>query len=575
MREGIQRGGGRRLTGLLLLLLAGCSTEHYRKSADKEAYQLVAEKAGQVPNMDPRFTIDQTNQVTLEGLPRMEKVEEFLGTAGESERGAAVLSLRKALELGVQHSRLYQNNKEQLYLAALDLSLSRHEFTPLFSAPSGAQYSAETPSREVVGYEHDPANPDEDKPVYRDAIADHHFAANTGIQVDWLIRDLGRISAAFTLDFTRFLAGDARWAVNSELAATFTRPLLRNAGFKREQESLTQAERSLLYQVRDFTRFRRSFSVDAAAAYYGVLGNRDQARNAYVKLLSSRKTAERTRALAEEGRTTQSDLGRLEQQELSAEGSWINAVRLYKRSLDDFKILLGLPVEMVLVLDDRELAELKIQHPQIDVADSIRVALEARLDYQNERDQFDDAVRRVALAADGLKMKVDLTASGSIGSMPDGHNTFSAPSTKNAQWGAGLAIDPPLDRKAERNAYRSALISQERAGRALAQSRDEIELQVRESWRTLEQAKRTYEINELGVKTNERRVEEQDLLAELGRAKAQDQVDTQNDLASSKNDRTQALVAHTIARLQFWNNMGILYIKDSGQWEEVKDGITQ
>jgi hypothetical protein len=65
-------------------------------------------------------------------------------------------------------------------------------------------------------------------------------------------------------------------------------------------------------------------------------------------------------------------------------------------------------------------------------------------------------------------------------------------------------------------------------------------------------------------------VEEQNLLAELGRAKAQDQVDAQNDLITSKNQLTQALVAHTIARLQFWNNMGILYIKDSGQWEDVE-----
>ena len=50
---------------------------------------------------------------------------------------------------------------------------------------------------------------------------------------------------------------------------------------------------------------------------------------------------------------------------------------------------------------------------------------------------------------------------------------------------------------------------------------------------------------------------------------ASDQVDAQNDLLNSKNQRTQALVAHTIARLQFWNNLGILYIKDNGQWEEM------
>ena len=72
------------------------------------------------------------------------------------------------------------------------------------------------------------------------------------------------------------------------------------------------------------------------------------------------------------------------------------------------------------------------------------------------------------------------------------------------------------------------------------------------------------------MKLSERRVEEQDLLAELGRGVAKDQVDAQNDLVNSKNQRTQALVAHTIARLQFWNNLGILYIKQNGQWEEVQ-----
>jgi hypothetical protein len=73
----------------------------------------------------------------------------------------------------------------------------------------------------------------------------------------------------------------------------------------------------------------------------------------------------------------------------------------------------------------------------------------------------------------------------------------------------------------------------------------------------------------VGVKTNERRVEEQDLLADLGRARAQDQVDAQNALVDSLNLRTQALVGHTTARLRFWNSMGILYVKDNGRWQEV------
>jgi hypothetical protein len=35
---------------------------------------------------------------------------------------------------------------------------------------------------------------------------------------------------------------------------------------------------------------------------------------------------------------------------------------------------------------------------------------------------------------------------------------------------------------------------------------------------------------------------------------------------------TSALISHTIARLEFWRDMGILYIKENGNWEEVKEG---
>jgi outer membrane protein TolC len=144
------------------------------------------------------------------------------------------------------------------------------------------------------------------------------------------------------------------------------------------------------------------------------------------------------------------------------------------------------------------------------------------------------------------------------------------PEINRYTWNAGLAVNLPLDRVAEANAYRSSLINLEQSKRNLSLQEDDIKLQVRDSWRALEQAKRAFEISKVGVELSERRVEEQNLLAELGRAKAQDQVDAQNDLSASKNQYTQALVGHTIARLQFWDNLGLLYIKDDGQWEEPK-----
>ena len=168
---------------------------------------------------------------------------------------------------------------------------------------------------------------------------------------------------------------------------------------------------------------------------------------------------------------------------------------------------------------------------------------------------------------------MNLFANAAIASNP-GKN-FSLPEPQRYSWSAGLEVDPGLDRTAERNAYRQALIARNSAARTLEEQEDQIRLQVRDSWRTLDQAKRNYEISEVGVHIAERRVEEQSLLAEVGRSKAQDQVDAQNALIDSKNQRTQALVNHTIARLQFWNNMGILYIKDNGQWEEVSNAKTK
>src|SRR6266516_2941073 len=109
------------LPGVLasFFVLAGCTTGHYRKSADKEAYGVIAQKTPLVKNMDERFTVEQTNQLSLDGLPVAANVEEFLGPDGEVERGAHVFSLETALDIAVKHSRSYQSRKEDLYEQAL------------------------------------------------------------------------------------------------------------------------------------------------------------------------------------------------------------------------------------------------------------------------------------------------------------------------------------------------------------------------------------------------------------------------------------------------------------------------
>ena len=531
VKESLRHG---RLAGLCFLLpLTGCTSNYYRKSADHSTYGVIQAKTPLVPDMDPHFTIEQTNQFSFDGLAVNAEVPKFLGSDGEREMGAHILNLERALDFSVKYSRSYQSRKEQLYLSGLALMLARHQFTPLFTSEADVTYAVQRDTMDALT----------GLPAVNDNFAEvAKVTAGGTIGASWLIRDVGRITAAFTADAIRFVTGDPRLTTSSQLSATFFRPLLRDAGFKAEAEALVTAEHQLLYDLRDFTRYRKDFSVQIATAYYGVLGLRDAARNNYNTLQSSRKNAERTRALAQEGRITTADLGRLEQQELSAESSWINAVSSYEQALDAFKIQLGLSVDAQILLYEDDLRGLQIQHPEIGVNDSIQVALTARLDYLNTKDQFDDTVRQVGVAVSLLKPSVDLTADISPYSNPN--LNFSYPDLQRYRWSAGLKVDPGLDREAERDAYRSSLINRDRAARAVVQQEDEIKLEVRNSWRTLDQAKRNYEISEIGVKLAERRVEEQNLLADLGRAKAQDQVDAQNSLNDSKNQRIQALVTH-------------------------------
>ncbi len=558
----------------VFVLGVGCTANHYRKSADKDVYRAIAQRTPMVPNMDTNFTIEQTNKLQFEQFRVNTNAFDFMGPDAGREVGARILSLNDALLIAVRRNRAYQLRKEQLYTTALTLTLARYRFTPIFTGNGRAAIIGQT--ERAVDVVVDPVTQQPKVLLSDNLVEQQRVAGNGTINASWLIRDVGLITASFTADFLRYITGDPRTLTSSQVGATLTRPLIRNAGFKQQVEQLTQAERDLLYDLRAFAQYRKTFSVQVASAYYAVLGNRDTVKNNYLNVLSSRQNAERTRELAREGRVTQSDLGRLDQQVLTTESAWNNALRTYKQSLDNFLLSqVGTAVDTRILLDDAELRALEIRDPEIKAEDAVSIALAARLDYLNSKDRYQDSVRKVDVAKNFLRPQLDLVSSVSLRNEPNQSKGFPVPDIERYNWNAGFTFDLPFDRQAERNSYRASIIAERQVARAAEQQADEIRLEVRDSWRSLESAKRNSEISKLGVELAERRVEEQTLLAEVGRAKAQDQVDAQNDLITSKNQLTQALVSHTIARLQFWASTGILYIKDNGQWKELKDGDTK
>ncbi len=585
------------------IVLSGCTTTHYKEAADEEVYDLIEEKRPAVPGMVDGYEIETDRLLDLEGYPVAEEAEEFLGDTGQQEVGAAILSLEDALAVAFRNSRTYQNQKENLYLQALSLTLDRHRYTPRFSGSAGATLTGDTrdeqrfsaaaqaaqsapdlvqeigqlagtPSEVLSRYSRVVESAGRAAGLHQPdtvIVDERRVSGNAGLGADMLVRGGASIAADLTSNFLTFITGDPRTATSSALAATIQQPLLRGRGQRVADEALKQAERNLLYALRDFTRFRQEFAVQIAGEYYRVLQSRDTARNNWLGYQSFLQGAERQRALAEAGRLTETDLGRSVQAELSAEDSWTSSVLSYRESLDQFKMQLGLSTDTDLILDDTELDQLRetgLIHPAIGMQEAVNVALASRLDFYTDRDEVEDAARRVDVAVDALQPRLDLRLAANVPSNP-GDDTWDSLDFRRMTWQAGLNLDPALDRKAERNAFRSALISYERALRSLELAEDNITLDVRRAFRNLEEAERSYAIREIGVEVNERRVREQELLAEAGRATTLDQIDAQNDLVSARNSLTAALINHTLSRLSFWRDLGLLHIKEDGQWEEV------
>ncbi|NLT70953.1 MAG: TolC family protein [Verrucomicrobiaceae bacterium] len=542
------------LSALALGALSSCSPQLYEARADREVYSVLTEKTPGVDNVEPNdIHLTETPLIDLDKFKSTGGNEnDFLGDYARQERGAKQLSLDDAVGTAIVHGRSYLNAREQLFLSALDLTLARHRLAPIFR--TDGQGIRATDSRQA-----------QLQAGMTELVSTNTFSHTRSTGFNWLYKTGARISADFTQDFLRIMTGN-RSLNESDVAVSVVQPLLQGGGTAVTLEALTQEERNLLYDLRDFADFRRGFVVEIVSDYYGVLRARDRVYNNYIAYRGFVKNVEREDALADENRRTQNQLARLRQAMLQSESRWIDAIRVYQSALDELKIKIGVPVDSKVVLDERELDRLTIEEPRITKEQSIEIAMVSRPDLITANDLVDDAVRQIKVAKNGLLPGLDLSLD--YNSVSDPGDTTPAINWDRRRWSSSVDLDLPIDRKAERNIYRATLVQLDRAKRTRDLTYDRARLELYDSWRTLEQEKRNFRIAEEGVALAARRLEEQILLAELGRGEARDLVDAQEDLVDAQNQRTATVVNHTLARLRLWRDMGILYINNDGSWVE-------
>jgi outer membrane protein TolC len=520
----------------LIVGVVGCSRKYHKAEADKEVYKIIDQK------WQDQFG-KKVNYVVNDVSPEAKKppVTKEVPTSG-------VLTLAQSVQIATENNRDYQKQKEQLYLKALDLTLVRHDFVRKWFGTVDAQYVRDR----------------EDEKIKSGA-----GVSGTKLGFNQLLADGAQISAGIAIDWVSFLTGDSRTTLGSLLSASIRQPLLRGAGRKIVQEKLTQAEQDALYQIRDFNRFRQTFVVSVVTDYYRVLQTRDSVTNAHNNYKRLVKLTEQLQMQAEAGRKKGFEVDQAKQNELRAWDSYVRTEQNYQQQLDEFKIRLALPTDAEIELDQNELkalAEKQVSEPDYELTTSVETAILSRLDLANSKDQIDDAVRKVMVAADGLGAGLDLIGSAGVSSGDD--KRFERLRFQDDTYKLGIEADLPLDRKVERNAYREALISLEQRQRTYENDIDEVKLDVRQAYRRLREAAERYRIQKNSLELAKKRVESTSLLLDAGRAQTRDLLESEDAFLAAQNDLSSALVDHVIAKLSFFRDIGILQVQPDGMWQK-------
>jgi outer membrane protein TolC len=477
---------------------------------------------------------------------------ETIGLPASTPRVASrLLGLADALRLAFANNREYQTQKEQVYLSALRLTLARHQFAPRLLGIITGDW---------------------------DHAADGSETGTIAPSFNWsmLFINGARLSITVAQTFFQFFTGERREVAETLVSGTLAQPLLRGFGTEIVREPLTQAERDVVYQVRTYERFRRTFAVSVISQYYRVLQGRDRVTNAYLNWQSLVTNRDRVENLASAGLLPQFEVDQARQQELEAQDNWNATLEQFESALDLFKITLGISVSAEVSLQQAELQELAskpVESLGVPVEAVIQLALESRLDLQTARERLEDAGRRIGVAADALRAQLDVTAAAALTSGDGGQTPLKFEGTDLA-YGVGFSLDLPLDRKAERNAYVATVIGFEQEKRDYSLLLDNVRLTVRDAFRRLEREIVSYEIQQVSSKLAADRVSSTSDLLQAGRAETRDVLDSQSALNNARNAVTDALINYAIARLELLRDTESLRVSDEGQVTAIRGGRT-
>jgi hypothetical protein len=319
-----------------------------------------------------------------------------------------LLTLEQVVELGFFNSREFQTEREELYLSALPVTLERFSFAaqPFLFGNIIRQRQGGTST---------------------DPGPTNGWMANTSAGLTKLFPTGALLLLNFANTTVYNLGSGLSTTSVSTVSADVVQPLLAGGGWAVALEPLTQAERNLLYGIRDYMRLRQEYFVFFAAGqptfipgvqpgvpaisnatttqpapftpsalipatvannaavvqvppgtggrlfplginsvtpqgYLSTIGERGNLVNAYKNIANLERFLRLFRVYLEGGIVNAVQVGQIEQQLLQSVENVLSSQVSYRVSLDQLKQQVGLPMSVVIDLDDEPL------RPMINIA---------------------------------------------------------------------------------------------------------------------------------------------------------------------------------------------------------------
>jgi len=532
------------VVSLACLLVPACTPTQYADQADRTAYGLIGEKQLIALGQQSPFTIDyrpvpagaaaKPAKMLLAGEPIP------IGTG--TPRG---LTLNECLLVAARNSRGFQAEKEDLYIEALALGNMRNDW----SLVDGAL----TAEGERVGN------------VGRNTST---WASEGAAELSFVqqLATGGALSLAMGLDFATAFMNIRDTTFGSMIEANFTQPLLRGAWRGFAYEDLYRAERDLAIAVLSYRRSTQTFAVGIATEYYQVLQQRDRLGIEQQSLRNFEQTYKFVKAQVEGGMLSRVQADQAEQNVLAARSRVEAARQTYEDRLDAFKLTLGIPIAANVELDQDEFTRLKPLAIPHDLATSERTALRTRPDVLTRYAALRDRKRDVEIAADAFNPQLDVMLAASVtGREP--RQPFKL-QTHHPTYTAGFDFSYPLNQVDNRDAYRNAVINQQRARRDLDEFLDTVRQEVRTAYRSLLAGRRNHQIQTAAVELAVRRLKLVRVEQKEGLASTRDVLEAEDDWRNSRNALTAALVNYVTTRLRFLATLGMISVDGQGRFHE-------